>query len=261
FEEQVERTPDNIALISMCLHKTGMEQPEAKGRAKLTYSQLNKKANQLARTLQENGVKRGSLVAVVMERVPPMVTAVMGILKAGGAYVPMEPYLPEARISLLLASLKLEYIIVDGSQYLKIQRITESLPGIKKILCMDSIDNSLPLYREAVASGRFIPSEKMDNKRGENLTPCAESSDMAYIIFTSGSTGTPKGVIEEHKPVINIIEWVNKTFGVGGGDKLLFLTSLSFDLSVYDIFGILSCGACIRLASGEEIIEPRQLLE
>lgn len=83
----------------------------------------------------------------------------------------------------------------------------------------------------------------------------------AYVIFTSGTTGTPKGVVVRHRPVINLIEWVNRTFGVGSEDRLLFVTSLCFDLSVYDIFGMLASGGSIRIASEGELSDRERLLE
>jgi amino acid adenylation domain-containing protein/non-ribosomal peptide synthase protein (TIGR01720 family) len=95
----------------------------------------------------------------------------------------------------------------------------------------------------------------------ENPSLPVSSSSFAYIIYTSGSTGTPKGVVEEHRPVINLIHWVNREFAVKSGDKLLFVTSLCFDLSVYDIFGILSGGGTIQVVPEDELREPVRLLE
>src|SRR5205823_11473323 len=88
----------------------------------------------------------------------------------------------------------------------------------------------------------------------------AGSDDRAYVIYTSGSTGTPKGVVLRHRAVVNTLDWVNTTFGVGPGDRVLFVTSICFDLSVYDVFGILAAGGSIRVATGSELRDPERLL-
>src|SRR5262249_10889154 len=85
-------------------------------------------------------------------------------------------------------------------------------------------------------------------------------NNLAYVIYTSGSTGKPKGVALRHSPVVNLIAWVNRTFRVGPADRLLFVTSLNFDLSVYDIFGMLASGGSVRVASGSELRDPERLL-
>jgi amino acid adenylation domain-containing protein len=92
-----------------------------------------------------------------------------------------------------------------------------------------------------------------------NPQTLAAPEHVAYIIFTSGSTGTPKGVMVRHRSVVNLIEWVNRTFDVGAGERLLFVTSLTFDLSVYDIFGTLAAGATIHVASRADLREPQRL--
>lgn len=102
--------------------------------------------------------------------------------------------------------------------------------------------------------------EYMDIQPIKNLSLKVEPEDTAYIIYTSGSTGVPKGVEVQHKPVINVIEWVNRTFKVQENDKLLFITSICFDLSVYDIFGMLAAGGSIRVASREELQDPEELM-
>ncbi|RIE04410.1 class I SAM-dependent methyltransferase [Cohnella faecalis] len=100
----------------------------------------------------------------------------------------------------------------------------------------------------------------VDRQSAKELVSGAVPDNEAYVIFTSGSTGTPKGVVVRHKPVINVIEWVNRHHGVGPGDVLLFLTPLCFDLSVYDIFGTLAAGGTIRIASDDEAKDPERLL-
>lgn len=97
-------------------------------------------------------------------------------------------------------------------------------------------------------------------RSADNVLSRTDANTKAYTIFTSGSTGVPKGVVVTHRPVINLMEWVNGTFGIGASDRLLFLTSLCFDLSVYDIFGILSAGGTIRIAAEDEVRNPERLL-
>jgi non-ribosomal peptide synthetase component F len=99
-----------------------------------------------------------------------------------------------------------------------------------------------------------------DDSPGENPASGVTADHLAYIIYTSGSTGIPKGVVVKHRPAINLIEWVNRTFAVGPRDRVLFVNSLGFDLSVYDIFGLLAAGGSVRVASGEELRDPRRLL-
>ncbi|WP_051033578.1 non-ribosomal peptide synthetase [Acetivibrio cellulolyticus] len=100
----------------------------------------------------------------------------------------------------------------------------------------------------------------LNSYSGENLGLDIKSDELAYVIYTSGSTGTPKGVAVQHKPVINLIEWVNHSFKVGPHDRILFVTSLCFDLSVYDIFGILASGGSIRVATRSELRNPEGLV-
>ncbi|WP_406726989.1 non-ribosomal peptide synthetase [Streptomyces sp. GD-15H] len=116
--------------------------------------------------------------------------------------------------------------------------------------------NSPPI-RARTASG---PSTHSPSRPGARPTGRARPEDPAYTIFTSGSTGTPKGVMMAHAPAVNLIRWVNDTYGVGPEDRVLFITSLSFDLSVYDVFGLLAAGGSIRVATAEEVGDPQRLL-
>lgn len=223
FEEQAERTPDAVAVTS--------------ADRSLSYAELEQRANRLAQKLRSLGVERGSLVALFMDRSPDTLVALLGILKAGGGYVPLETHYPPARIQFIAESLGIRVAVSESA---RLEQLTSMAGSLEHVVCIDD---------EAALAEQ--PSSRVADG------PTAETT--AYIIFTSGSTGTPKGVEVQHRPVINLIEWVNRTYGVGPGDRLLFITSLSFDLSVYDVFGSLAAGATIRIAAREEIQDPHRL--
>ncbi len=240
FELQVEKTPEAVAVI--------FENEQ------LTYQELNFQANQLAHQLKELGVQAGVLVAVYLERSLEMIAAVLGILKAGGAYVPLEPNFPQERIQLLLSSLQINCLVTQTNLLPKIQELETQLPALQHLICLDKC--------AAKPSGnqQIWHRSDLDQLPIDNLITSVSSDDIAYIIFTSGSTGTPKGVVVRHQPVINLISWVNKTFNVNSSDRILFITSLCFDLSVYDIFGLLAAGGSIRVVSHQDVRDPEALL-
>ncbi|MBU3093335.1 amino acid adenylation domain-containing protein [Clostridium sp. CF011] len=202
FEEQVEKTPDNIAVVF---------EDE-----KLTYRELNEKANCLARILREKGVKPDSVVGIMIESSPEMIVGILAILKAGGAYLPIEPSYPQERIKYILENSK-SSILITKSAYMDLFNIE-----------VEIID---------------IDNTEIYNTDKENLGKVNIPQDLAYIIYTSGSTGKPKGVVITHEAVLNTIQDINSKFAVKENDKIIGLSSVCFDLSVYDIFGALSTGA------------------
>jgi amino acid adenylation domain-containing protein len=230
----------------LCLHQLfearAAEMPEAvavvaAGGASLSYGELNRRANRLAHRLRALGVGPGSLVGVHLERSPAMVVAILAVHKAGGAYVPLEVSWPAQRVHGILERHRLVHLLTETSRR---AALAEQAPPPRHTLCLDEAEpDGLPEHDPAPAAG---------------------PEDTAYIIFTSGSTGLPKGVVVRHRPAVNLAHWVNKTFGVGPADRLLFITALSFDLSVYDIFGILAAGGSIRLASSDEVHDAEALV-
>ncbi|HSF39388.1 MAG TPA: non-ribosomal peptide synthase/polyketide synthase [Thermoanaerobaculia bacterium] len=223
FEAWARRTPDAAALVW-------------RGET-LTYGALEERANRLAHHLAHLGAGPGSLIGIHLRRGPDLIVAVLAILKAGAAYVPLEIGHPPARLRLILDTLEISCLMTETAQQ-------DSLPALPHVICLDQLESV-----GSIGPVRPIPPRR------------ASPDDLAYIIFTSGSTGTPKGVMVRHRPVINLLRWAYRAFAFSPADRVLFVTSLSFDLSVFDIFGLLGAGGSIRIADEEEIREPERLLQ
>jgi amino acid adenylation domain-containing protein len=202
-----------------------------------TYSQLHDRSNRIAQYMKSRGVKPGDLVGVCLKRSIDMVAAVIGVLRAGAAYVPLDPGYPKDRLAFMLADCGNPLVITQWS-------LLDRLSGdTQRLVNLDAIESELA----QLTSGDFEESHDPDS--------------LAYVIYTSGSTGKPKGVMIRHRAAVNTIDWVNRIFGVGPTDRLLFVTSLSFDLSLYDIFGTLGAGASIRIADEGECKDPARLAD
>lgn len=230
FERQAQRTPDAVAAV--CDGRT------------LTYGQLNDQANRLARYLRQAHVGPGRRVGICVRRCLEMVTGLLGILKAGAAYVPLDPTYPPERLA---------YMLSDSAPL----AVLTHAPAreVLKVALRDAPQPVTLIELDDVAAPWRQQSQENIDAAGLALT----SQSLAYVIYTSGSTGRPKGIAVAHAPVINLVNWVNSTFQVGPGDSLLFVTSICFDLSVYDIFGTLAAGGRICIANEESIHDPQQL--
>ncbi len=239
-ERSAERAPETVAIVF--------------DGQRMSYRELNEAANQLGRHLVENGVARGETVAVFTDRSAESVIALLAVLKAGATYVPLEPTLPSKRVAWIMGTLGVRWAL---TQHRHVGRLTHEnrFPTLAHIVCMDA---EAPVSE---AAGRRVwGTGHVREYDVRNLPRSSSPEDAAYVIFTSGSTGTPKGVVVPHRPVINLIEWVNKTFSVGPQDTLLFVTSFCFDLSVYDVFGVLAAGGCVCIAADVDLREPIQIL-
>ncbi|HEC84258.1 MAG TPA: amino acid adenylation domain-containing protein, partial [Thioploca sp.] len=209
FEAQVERTPEAIAVV--------FEDQQ------LTYQALNTKANQLAHHLQTLGVKPEVLVGICVERSVEMVIGLLGILKAGGAYLPLDPAYPMARLAFMLEDAKVKVLLSQSS-------LVDKLPSHQaQVVYLDTEDN------------RFSQLSS-DNPRSE-----VSSLNLAYVIYTSGSTGKPKGVAIEHYSTVTLLFWSKTNFTPKQLAGVLASTSLSFDLSVFELFVPLSWGGKVIL--------------
>ncbi|HXO29378.1 MAG TPA: amino acid adenylation domain-containing protein, partial [Thermoanaerobaculia bacterium] len=252
-----------------------------------TYGELDARANQLARLLVALSVGPGTLVAVHLERSAEMVAAVLAIHKAGGAYVPVELSWPAARIRWILASQGIAHVVTQAARVEALSALgvagaadlsgaagssgttgpsvtagppvserAVAVPALAHLVCIDRLPADAVGESVAGRAPAVWSAADFEVLPGGGLPPRCGPEDLAYIIFTSGSTGTPKGVMVRHAPAVHLVEWVNRTFAVGPGDRLLFVTALSFDLSVYDIFGMLAAGGTVRIASGAELRDP-----
>lgn len=197
----------------------------------MTYQQLNEKANQVAAGLLAAGVQPGETIGLLSARNFDLNIGLLGILKAGGSYVPVDPEYPESRQEYILTNSGVKRVVADR----------------RYPLLEQSAQFTVALVNEQVAYPVTNPGVEID------------SCQMAYTIYTSGSTGQPKGVMIAHHAAVNLIEWVNKQFSIGADDRLLFITSVCFDLSVYDIFGILAAGGTVVIARQEEVQDIRKL--
>jgi amino acid adenylation domain-containing protein len=233
FEEQTCRTPEARAVV--CEDQF------------ISYEELNVEANRLAHYLIALGIKPNDRVAICVERSVAMVIGVLAIVKAGGAYVPVDPAYPSERLAQILADADPGIVLSDavGREVLGREALEGSI-----VLDLDTLKQS----QESRPVWVDMPSTNPDPK-----TLGLTSDHLAYVIYTSGSTGRPKGVMGLHRPVINLIEWLSREFQIGPSDVVLLTSSLSFDLSVYDIFGLLAVGGCIRVASRKELADPQNL--
>nr|WP_248141654.1 non-ribosomal peptide synthetase [Burkholderia gladioli] len=207
FEQQVQRTPEAVALV--------WEEQS------LTYDQLNIQANRLAHRLIELGVKPDTRVALCAERSPAMVIALLAILKAGGAYVPLDPAYPGERLSHILHDAQPLLLLADavGQQTLADQW------GQLPMLALEQ-----PLPADLKTSN--------PNTQAIGLTP----AHLAYVIYTSGSTGTPKGVMVEHAQIVRLFDVTQASYGFNEQDVWCLFHSIAFDFSVWELWGALRYG-------------------
>jgi epothilone synthetase B len=202
----------------------------------LTYEELFWRSNQVGHRLRQMGATPNRLVAVVMEKGWEQIVAVMGILASGAAYVPIDPGLPPERFSYLLDNSEADIVLTQSWLNQKL-----SWPEKVQRLCIDT--------------------EEFARESNQPLQPVQQPDDLAYVIYTSGSTGLPKGVMITHRNVVNVVFYTNGRFNVGSQDRILALTALNHDLSVYDIFGLLSAGGTIVLPDASSVKDPSHWLE
>ncbi|WP_053685974.1 non-ribosomal peptide synthetase [Streptomyces sp. IGB124] len=217
FARQADLTPDAEAVV------------DASGR-RLSYAELASYAWRIGHTLREHGAAPGELVAVVMEKGWEQYAAVYGILASGAAYLPLDASVPAERLRRLLAEAKVDRILTQSS--------------------LDSRISWPPTAR------RYRVDKDFETGAATRPDTAQTPADLAYTIFTSGSTGEPKGVMVDHIGVVNLIRDVAERFEVGARDRLLAISGLHFDASIYDVFGVLTQGGTVVVPRPFEHAEP-----
>ncbi|WP_373493940.1 amino acid adenylation domain-containing protein, partial [Aquiflexum sp.] len=220
FKSQVKKNPDAIAVVF-----------EGK---KLSYSDLDKKSDQLAKYLIDKGVQMESLIPLCLDRSFEMIIGILGILKAGGAYVPIDPTYPEDRIIFILSDSGANILLTTSE-------LKEKFPDSIDIICLNT----------ATAEMEKIP---IDSKKKE-----ISQNNLAYVIYTSGSTGNPKGVLIEHKGLVASTMARNSYYDQTG--SVLLIPSFAFDSSVAVIFGALATGGQLILCKSDLIKSPHHIQE
>ncbi|WP_269516742.1 non-ribosomal peptide synthetase [Candidatus Odyssella acanthamoebae] len=221
FETQLLKTPNNIAVIF-----EGQE---------LTYQELNKRANQLAHYLREQGVKPDALVAIACERSLEMIIGILAILKAGGAYVPIDPSYPQDRIQFMLEDTKASMILTQ-------QDVLKRLPRTEAEVFFVDTDQ-----------------EKLTKYPTSNPNHITQPHHLAYVIYTSGSTGKPKGVTIEHRSVLNLLMSIQENVKLTQADSWLALTTITFDIAGLEIYLPLITGSSFVVTKQKGEADPDYL--
>ena len=262
FEEQVERTPDNIAVIYED--------------TKLTYRELNERANGLAHYLKSNySIIQDTLVPLLLDRSENMIISILAVLKAGGAYVPIEPSYPDERIRYIIEDVSIANRQFTGDK-------TRDMKRVVGTVLLTTKANSERLHKLAVAEGNnkenlespfdecIITSnisilsidslsihktqeglQSVSSNREDTSLNCSTSTNLAYVIYTSGTTGNPKGVMVEHRGGINYIENYQAYSHISADDKVDVSSSIGFDFTVTTTVASLCKGATLIIYSNE----------
>jgi aspartate racemase len=213
IERQARQTPHAIAVVSQNEH--------------LTYRALDRRANQLARRLRDLGVMRGTLVAVCLPRGLKMTVSLLGIFKAGGAYLPLDAGYPRERLEFILNDAQPAVLVAEG----EVPAGLEAFEG--KVAFLDDSFEALDVLDDSPLAANAGPD------------------DLAYVMYTSGSTGSPKGVLIGHRGLANHNLAVAKAYALGPGDRVMQAASLSFDISVEEMFPAWIAGATVVVRPGE----------
>jgi len=237
FEEQAREHPTRTAAVFPAGHGVA----EHAAVVELTYGDLDDRANRVADVLYRKGALSDELVGIYTSRSPAMLAALFGVLKAGAAYLPLDPAFPRDRLAMMVEDAEVRFVLTERA-------LKDRVPGDVEVLVIED------LLGVVVGEGRAASSPSPAPPLTDD-----DTEQLAYAIYTSGSTGRPKGVLIPHRAVVNFLDTMARRPGLLASDRLLAVTTLSFDISVLEIFGPLTQGACVVVASQEDVVRPDRL--
>ena len=242
--QQAERRPDAAAI-------------SWKGAA-VSYAELEQLSNRLARTLADQGCRRGDRVALLMPKSPLAIAAMLAVLKADCSYTPLDSKNPAIRIARVLGALDCRCVLVTSSTSELLEDALRQLPGTTGD---DPVVGLMEPGMSAASHGARFGLDEAYSQPASASEQRNASSNAAQILFTSGSTGVPKGVVITHANVIHFVEWAVKRFGLGPSDRVSGHSPLHFDLSSFDVYGALAAGATLYPIPPEANLLPHKLAE
>jgi amino acid adenylation domain-containing protein len=236
----------------------------ASGERSLTYDELDRLSNQVARALLARGVVPGDRVGILAPKSAASVVAVFGVLKAGACYIPLDPKSPAARLSAIMRDSGIAVVMADAGTAHQAALMTGSVPGLRSVVVTG------PQWGpEGSRTARTLPSAPavlpweavLAEPDGALAGDRAIETDLAYILYTSGSTGTPKGVMISHRASLTFVEWAAACTGLGSSDRVCSPAPLHFDLSVFDLFATCRAAACMIVLPEVITMFPVRLAE
>jgi amino acid adenylation domain-containing protein len=236
----------------------------ASGERFLTYGQLDRLSNQVARALIARDVMPGDRVGILAPKSAASVVAAFGVLKAGACYVPLDPKSPAARLSAITRDSGIAVVLSDAGTAHQAAAIAASAPGIRSVMVTGPHWGT-----EGPRASRALPSAPavagwdavLAEPDGPLAADLAIETDLAYILYTSGSTGVPKGVMISHRNALTFVEWAAACAGLGADDRVCSPAPLHFDLSVFDIFATCQASACMVVLPEMTAMFPVRLAE
>ncbi|AJE84723.1 non-ribosomal peptide synthetase [Streptomyces albus] len=226
FEERVRERPEDV--VAVC------------GARELTYRELNRRANRLAHALLDAGLRRQEVVAVVAERTPDWMAAVLAVFKAGGAYLPVEPHFPAERVATMLGRASCRLVLSGPGATAALARARETVPGLR-----------------VLSLGEADEDSHKDSDPGIRVAP----DDLAYLYFTSGSTGEPKGAMCEHAGMLNHLLAKTGDLGIGEGDVVAQTAPQCFDISLWQLLAGPLAGGRTLLVPQQAVLDVEEFLD